>query len=83
MSEMSSDEGARVEEAAARWVARQDDAEGWSDTDELAFHGFLAAGTANRVEWLRLRRVWLRVGLIADTAKALDSRRSAPREGCQ
>ena len=49
-----------AEAAAAAWLARQDNAETWSEEDERALQGWLEQHTAHRVAWLRLRQAWLR-----------------------
>jgi transmembrane sensor len=59
-----------AEAAAAAWLARQDNAETWSQEDEQALQGWLEQHTAHRVAWLRLRQAWHRA----------DGMRDLPRE---
>ncbi|MFC4312339.1 FecR family protein [Steroidobacter flavus] len=50
-------ESERVEEAAARWFARQH-SEGWTDADQAQFDAWLDASTAHRVQYLRIVTTW-------------------------
>lgn len=47
----------RIEEEAARWLARRDGG-AWADRDQSAFDAWLAASTAHRVAFLRLESGW-------------------------
>ncbi|HXE84639.1 MAG TPA: FecR domain-containing protein [Gemmatimonadales bacterium] len=56
--------GAReIEEQAAAWLVRED-SEHWSRTDEAARDDWIAADTAHRVAYLRLKSVWDRSGRL-------------------
>ncbi|WP_129777200.1 FecR family protein [Peristeroidobacter soli] len=46
-----------IEQQAAEWLAKRDSGQ-WSDQDQSALSDWLAASTANMVEFLRLEAVW-------------------------
>lgn len=53
----------RIERAAAAWLARRD-AGGWTAHDQAELDAWLAASTAHRVAWLRLRAAWHESGRL-------------------
>lgn len=47
----------RIEEAAARWFARQH-SDAWTDADQAQFETWLDAATAHRIQYLRVVATW-------------------------
>lgn len=47
----------QIEEVAAQWLSKRDSGD-WSDADERQLAQWLACSPANKIEYLRLRRVW-------------------------
>lgn len=56
-------EHARIERAAAAWLARRD-AGGWTELDQAALDTWLAAAIAHRVAWVRLETAWREAGRL-------------------
>lgn len=50
-------ESERIEEAAARWLARQHSG-AWTDADQAQFETWLDAATAHRIQYLRVVTTW-------------------------
>ena len=57
------DDSARIEQAAAEWLARRDSGE-WSGEDRHALQAWLDARTAHRVAFLRLESAWREAGRL-------------------
>jgi transmembrane sensor len=74
-----------IEQQAADWLAKRDSGR-WSSEDESALSAWLAASTANMVEFLRLEAAWdeanrlqaMGAGLEPGTVPSLETWRSAP-----
>jgi transmembrane sensor len=56
-----------AEEAAARWILRQEEA-GWSQADREQLEAWLNADPEHRVAYYRLECGWRRADRIADLA---------------
>ncbi len=77
-----------IEQQAAEWLAKRDSGR-WSSEDESALSAWLAASTANMVEFLRLEAAWdeanrlqaMAAGLEPGTMPSLETWRSAPSSG--
>ncbi|HEX2082021.1 MAG TPA: FecR domain-containing protein [Xanthomonadaceae bacterium] len=63
MADNTLTEHARIERAAAAWLARRD-AGGWTALDQAALDAWLAAATAHRVAWVRLETAWREAGRL-------------------
>jgi transmembrane sensor len=59
---------AETEEAAARWLLRQEEA-GWSEQDRAQLEAWLKAAPEHRVAYWRLEYGWRRADRIADLAE--------------
>lgn len=65
-------EAADIERQAAEWLVRRE-GESWSQSDQVAFDGWVAESTANRIAVLRLETAWNKAGrLRASALTALD-----------
>jgi transmembrane sensor len=60
-------QAAETEEAAARWLLRQEEA-GWSEQDRVQLEAWLNAAPEHRVAYWRLEYGWRRADRIADLA---------------
>lgn len=60
---MDEDDSARIEQAAAEWLARRD-ADAWSARDRHALQAWLDASTRHRVAYLRLESAWREAGRL-------------------
>lgn len=60
---MDEDDSARIEQAAAEWLARRD-AGAWSAQDRRALQAWLDASTRHRVAYLRLESAWREAGRL-------------------
>lgn len=75
----------QIEQQAAEWLAKRDSGR-WSGEDQSALSAWLAASTANMVEFLRLEAAWdeanrlhaMGAGLKPGTMPSLETWRSAP-----
>jgi len=56
-------DSARIEQAAAAWLARRDGG-AWNADDQAQLDAWLAAATAHRVAWLRLQAAWRQAGRL-------------------
>ncbi|MDP3493834.1 MAG: FecR domain-containing protein [Hyphomonadaceae bacterium] len=71
---------ARIEEEAALWVARRDDA-GWSEADESALQGWLNAAMAHKAAYWRLEAGWRMADRIRALGNGAMSRARVRRRG--
>jgi transmembrane sensor len=60
-------EAEETEQAAARWILRQEE-DAWSQADRDALEAWLNADPQHRVAYYRLEYGWRRADLIADLA---------------
>jgi transmembrane sensor len=75
----------RIEQQAAEWLAKRDGGQ-WSGEDQAALSAWLAASTANMVEFLRLEAAWdganrlqaMGAGLEPGTMPSVETWRSTP-----
>jgi transmembrane sensor len=58
---------AETEEAAARWLLRQEEA-GWAEQDHAQLEAWLSAAPQHRVAYWRLEYGWRRADRIAELA---------------
>jgi len=49
----------KIEEFAAEWLVRQD-GDGWAEADQVELNAWLAASTAHRVAYVRIKAAWQR-----------------------
>lgn len=73
---------AETEEAAARWLLRQEEA-GWSERDHEALEAWRNASSEHRVAYYRLEYGWRRADRIADLAdlaEPTEPARNAPAD---
>ncbi|MFZ5638721.1 MAG: FecR family protein [Pseudomonadota bacterium] len=60
---MRTTDSARIEQAAADWLARRD-GDLWTEADEARLAAWLEASTAHRVAFLRLEHAWSETGRL-------------------
>lgn len=66
---------AETEEAAARWLLRQEEA-GWSQSDREAFETWLNASPEHSVAYYRLEYGWRRADAVADLSRETEPPRN-------
>lgn len=64
------EDSARIEHAAADWLARRD-SDAWGDADERALEAWLAESPRHRVALLRLQAAWAEAGRLRALAAGL------------
>jgi transmembrane sensor len=79
MAENTPTEHARIERAAAAWLARRD-ASGWTAMDQAELDAWLDAATAHRVAWVRLETAWREAGRLKALGAGLPAR-TVPARG--
>ena len=67
-----------IERAASEWLARSD-GDAWSACDGAALDAWLAADTAHRVAYLRLRAAWAESGRLQALGAGLHAAGAPPR----
>lgn len=68
----------QIEEVAAQWLSKRDSGV-WSEADEVQLARWLEHSPANKVEYLRLRRVWNHANKLRALGAGVDADEIPPR----